>query len=335
MCIRDRYKTEQKEIEGYEFVRVEGETEGELTEDVIEVVYVYKKIPAKVIVRYLEKDDTEDDSDNKVLYPEETINGYVGDSYITDRKEIKNYKSADPEPENKQGKMTKEDIYVTYYYEKIPSGKVIAQYVDINTKEEILYRDEETGEYKTYREETKGYIGDKYQTEQKDIPYYKIVEESIPANKEGEYTAEDIYVTYYYEKLTFNIGVEKNVAKIEINGKEQKVLNGKMNKVEVVARKIDNTEVKITYSIKVSNTGEIEGTAKLLENIPQNFNINEETGKEWTENADGNLEANVELQAGETKELKVVLDWIKGENNFGTQKNTVEIVETENPASYE
>ena len=334
--VGDPYTTEQKEIYGYEYVRVEGEAEGEMTEGIIEVVYVYKKVPAKVIVRYLEKDETpEDDSDNKVLYPEETIEGYVGEEYTTNRREIINYQPAEPEPENKEGEMTEEDIYVTYYYEKIPSGKVIAQYVDIDTNEEILYKDEETGEYKTYREDSQGYIGDPYETEQKDIPYYKIVEELIPANKDGKYTAEDIYVTYYYKKLTFNMAVDKNVTNIMINDDAQEVLFGKLNKVEVVGSRINSTDVKITYSIKVSNTGELDGTATVVENIPENFKINSETGSEWRQNEEGKLEAEVVLKAGETKELKVVLNWIRGDNNFGGQTNTVEIVETENPANYE
>ena len=334
--VGDPYETEEKDIYGYEYVRVEGEPEGEMTEDEIEVVYVYKKLPARVIVRYLEKDETpEDDSDNRVLYPEETIEGLVGDSYTTNRKEIENYQVAEPEPENKEGNMTEEDIYVTYYYEKIPSGKVIAQYVDIDTNEEILYKDEETGEYKTYREESQGYVEEAYTTEEKEIPYYKLIEELMPANKEGKYTEEDIYVTYYYEKLEFNIGIDKNVEEILINGEEQKVLDGKLNKVEVVGSRINSTEVKITYSIIVRNTGELGGTAVIEENIPKNFELNEETGEEWEETEDGSLEAEVELEAGETKELKVVLNWIKGNNRFGIQKNTVRIVETNNPAGYE
>ena len=164
--VRDPYTTEQKDIYGYEFVRVEGEPEGEMTEDIIEVVYVYKKVPAKVIVRYLEKDDTsDDDSDNKVLYPEMVIEGYVKDEYTTIRQVIENYRAAEPEPENKEGAMTPEDIYVTYYYEKIPSGIVTSIYVDIDTGEEILYKDENTGEHKTYKEEVQGYVGEKYETE--------------------------------------------------------------------------------------------------------------------------------------------------------------------------
>ena len=334
--VGDIYETEQKDIYGYEYVRVEGEPEGEMTEAEIEVVYVYRRLPARVIVRYLEKDETpEDDSDNKVLYPEETIEGLVGDSYTTNRKEIENYQVAEPEPENKEGNMTEEDIYVTYYYEKIPSGKVIAQYVDIDTNEEILYKDEETGEYKTYREESQGYVEEEYRTEEKEIPYYKLIEELMPANKEGKYTEEDIYVTYYYEKLEFNIGIDKNTVEILINGEEQKVLDGKLNKVEVVGSRINSTEIKITYSIIVRNTGELGGTAVIEENIPKNFELNEETGEEWKETEDGSLEAEVELEAGETKELKVVLNWKQGNNRFGIQKNTVRIVETNNPAGYE
>ena len=335
--IGDTYTTEQKDIYGYEFVRAEGETEGKMTEEAINVVYVYKKIPAKVIVRYLEKDDTEeDDTDNTVLYPEVTIEGYVGDDYTTIREVIENYQPAEPEPENKEGKMTPEDIYVTYYYEKIPSGKVIALYIDVDTNAEILYKDEDTEEYKSYREETQEYIGDKYVTEQKDIPYYKIVEELLPENREGEYTAENIEVRYYYQKLGFNIEVDNNVEKIMINGTEQKVIDGKINKVEVVGSQISSTDVEITYSIKVSNTGELEGTATLLDTIPENFSINKAgTSSEWTENESGNLETTVTLKPGETKELKVVLNWKNGNNSFCVQHNIVEIVSTENLANYE
>ena len=91
------------------------------------------------------------------------------------------------------------------------------------------------------------------------------------------------------------------------------MLDGKLNKVEVVGSKISSTEVKITYSILVSNTGEIDGTARIEEDIPKNFELNSETGDEWKETEDGTLEAEIELKAGETKELKIVLNWIQGE----------------------
>ena len=333
--VGDSYTTEQKEIEDYEYVRVEGEPQGELTEGVIEVTYIYRKTPAKVIVKHLEKDNTEDNSDNKELYPEEVIEGHVGDSYTTSRKTITNYRAAEPEPSNKEGKMTKEDTYVIYYYEKIPSGTVTAKYVDIETKEEILYKEEETGEYKTYREQMKGYVGENYQTEAKEIPYYNLVENLIPTNKEGKYTQEDIEVTYYYRKQEFNMTIDKIIKQIEKDGKQEEGIDEKLDKIEIVGSKIEKTNLKITYGIKVSNTGEIEGTATVVENIPSNFQVEEGTASEWKQNEEGNLEAEVALKPGETKELTVVLSWMPGDNHFGTKRNTAEIIKTDNPAKYE
>ena len=43
--------------------------------------------------------------------------------------------------------MTREDIYVIYYYERKPSGIVTVKYVDVDTNEEILYKAENGQEY--------------------------------------------------------------------------------------------------------------------------------------------------------------------------------------------
>ena len=112
--------------------------------------------------------------EEKELLPEEIIEGHVGDNYTTERKVIVNYKTAEPEPENKTGKMTEEPIEVKYYYEKVPSGIITVKYVDIETEEEIKYKETKedgTEEEKTYRYEITGYIGDEYETELKEIPY--------------------------------------------------------------------------------------------------------------------------------------------------------------------
>ena len=169
--VADQYQTEQKDIPNYDFVRVEGQTQGELTEGVIEVTYIYKKIPARVIVQYLEKDDTPDDNtDNVVLAEQEIIEGFSGDSYITTRKEIENFQVTIPE--NEIGTMTREDIYVIYYYERKPSGIVTVKYVDVDTNEEILHRVEDTEEYVTYREQLQGLCGLEYSTVQNKKTYH-------------------------------------------------------------------------------------------------------------------------------------------------------------------
>ena len=255
--VDDPYKTEQKEIPNYDFDRVEGQTEGTLTQGVIEVTYIYKKTPAKVIVQYLEKDNTPDDNtDNIVLAKEEVITGFSGDEYSTERKEIENYKPADPEPENATGTMTKEDIYVTYYYERKPSGIVTVKYVDVDTNKEVLYKVEvEDGEeYVPYREQLQGLCGETYETEQKDIPYYNFVEDLRPTNATGIYTEEDIEVIYYYRKQTFNLSIDKQINRITVNGKEHS-LKEDLNQIDVVASQVQETDIVVTYKIVVSNPG--------------------------------------------------------------------------------
>ena len=335
--VADPYRTEQKDIPNYDFVRVEGQTEGELTEGVIEVTYIYKKIPARVIVQHLEKDDTPDDNtDNVVLAEEEIIEGYSGDAYSTARKEIENYKPADPEPENSTGTMTREDIYVTYYYERKPSGIVTVKYVDVDTNEEILRKVElpdGSEEYTSYREQMSGLCGLEYTTEQKDIPYYNFVEDLRPSNAKGIYTEEDIEVIYYYRKQTFNLSVEKLIDRITVNGAEHSLKDG-LDQIDVVASKVQETDIVVTYKIVVSNPSEIAGTATAIESIPDFFRVTDGTSTEWTENGKS-LEAQVTLQPGETKELTVVLRWIKNSNNFGLQVNTVTLQKVENPANYE
>ena len=335
--VADPYKTEQKEIPNYDFVRVEGQTEGEMVEGVIEVTYIYKKIPARVIVQHLEKDDTPDDNtDNVVLAEEEIIEGFSGDAYSTERKEIENYKPADPEPENAEGTMTREDIYVTYYYERKPSGIVTVKYVDVDTNEEILHKVElpdGSEEYTSYREQMSGLCGLEYATEQKDIPYYNFVEDLRPTNATGIYTEEDIEVIYYYRKQTFNLSVEKLIDRITVNGVEHNLKDG-LDQIDVVASKVQETDIVVTYKIVVSNPSEIAGTATAIESIPDFFRVTDGTSAEWTENGKS-LNATVELQPGETKELTVVLRWIKNSNNFGLQVNTVTLQKVENPANYE
>ena len=330
--VQDPYRTEQKEIPNYDFVRVEGQTEGELVEGVIEVTYIYKKIPARVIVQYLEKDDTPDDNtDNVVLAEQEIIEGFSGDAYITTRKEIENFQATIPE--NEIGTMTREDIYVIYYYERKPSGIVTVKYVDIDTNEEILHKVEDTQEYATYREQLQGLCGLEYTTEQKDIPYYNFVEELRPSNATGVYTEDDIEVIYYYRKQTFNLSVEKQIERITVNGEPHSLKDG-LDQIDVVASQVQETDIQVTYKIVVSNPSEIEGSTKVIESIPDFFRVYDGTSTEWTENGKS-LEAQVTLQPGETKELTVVLRWIRNGDNFGLQINTVVLTNVSNPANYE
>ncbi len=315
-------------FEDYEVDWVEGEPEGEYGDEHKDVIYHYKKRRGTVIVKFLEK-ETEN-----VLETEVVLEGEVKTPYDTERKSIPGYRAADPEPENKTGVFLREEQIVIYWYEKV-SGKIVVKYKDVETDEEILHKNEETDEYEPYRDEQTGEVGEDYETEPRDIPFYNLVEELIPSNKDGKFTEEDKEIVYYYRKQIFNFAVEKTITKAIINGEEQKVLDGKLIKVEIVGSEMENTTVEIQYNIKVSNTGEIAGKATLIERLPEYFVATEKTSKDWKEDGNGNLKREVELEVGETKEFPITLVWKRGSENFGNEKNTAEIEEFENEANYE
>ena len=324
--VGEAYETEQKEIENYDFVEVTGEPKGEITEGTTQIIYHYKKVPTDLVVKYLEK------GTNQPLLEEEHQKGFMGDVYETTRKEVENYRAAAPEPENAKGKLARETTYVTYYYEKIPSGKITVKYVDIDTNEEII----EKIENKPYGYEISGYVGEKYQTEEKNIPYYEYIKEKEPTNKEGIYQIEDDTIIYYYRKLPFNFSIDKTIKEITVDGEKLGNKKGKdILKVEVVGSKIEKTEVIVRYRIQVKNTGKIDGTAEILEKIPKGYEVDTKETKNWKKTEDGNLITTVTMKAGEERELEVVLKWKKGNNHLGEMKNTVEITKTTNLAEYE
>ena len=120
----DEYKTEPKDVPGYDLVEEPENKDGTMTADPTEVIYYYKR-PAKVIVNYYDIDTKEK------LADEIEIDGHQNDEYTTEQKDIKYYEIAKV-PENKEGKMivtvTKDEngkdiventTYVNYYYRKL------------------------------------------------------------------------------------------------------------------------------------------------------------------------------------------------------------------------
>ncbi len=173
----------------YEFESVDGQTEGNMTEDVIYITYWYQKIPTNVIVKYVDVDTLEELIDGEEIY------GRVDDEYKTKDKveqinevQINKYVLVKT-TENTEGTMTKDTIEVIYYYKKV-EAQVIVKFVDNDTDEEIADRDY-----------LGGFVGDDYTTEPKEIPGYELVKRKIPANKDGKYTEDIIEVIYYYRKL--------------------------------------------------------------------------------------------------------------------------------------
>lgn len=105
------YTTKAAEVYGYTLVSTPENASGKFADEVIEVIYYYKKDMGKVITKYV-------DEDGKVLLEETTTNGQVGTDYQTSPATITDYELIKTIGEEK-GKYTKEVIIVTYVYQYV------------------------------------------------------------------------------------------------------------------------------------------------------------------------------------------------------------------------
>ena len=326
--IGDEYNIPAREFEGYDLVTEDEEgnnmlptnAKGQMTEEVIEVNYYYEK-QAKVKVEYIDKQ-----TGNKL--DEDEIQGHVGDSYETEEKQFEGYDLVE-KPSNSKGEMEEEEIVVKYYYER--KAEVEVKYLEKGTDYEV-----------SPTETIEGHVGDKYETEEKEIPYYKFVEKT--ENYKGEMEKDKITVIYYYEKQLFNLSVDKWVANVNVNGISQGAQSittkDQLYKVDIHRSKTETADIKITYKIRITNKGEIEGTAgEIVEVIPAGYSYNQEDNSIYWENKNGTLTTDAlkdeMIQPGQYKEIEIVLRWEKGENNFGQKDNLVILSNLSNPAGYE
>ena len=143
----------------------------------------------------------------------------------------------------------------------------------------------------------------------------------------------DVY--YYYEPKPFNIGVEKDISAIIVNGNRRNATNGKLEKVDIYRKSTENTSVQVEYKIKVMNTGEVEGRAIIEDKLPEGMTLANNDGT-WEESTSGeNFSTTIrkvipEIGAGETKEYTVLLNWKTSGNNMGNKVNEVALTETDN-----
>ena len=326
--VGDAYDIPPRTFEGYDLVEVDSEgnnrlptnAKGEMTEEPIEVNYYYIK-QANVKVEYIDKQTGE-------KLDEEEIQGHVGDEYTTEDKEFDGYELVE-KPSNSTGEMTEEEIVVKYYY--VRKAEVEVKYLEKGTEYEIAES-----------EIIEGLVGDNYETTIKDIPYYNYVERT--ENYKGTMEEEKITVIYYYEKQIFNLSVDKWVSSVNINGINHTGKNihnkDELYAVDIHRSKVDTADVKITYKIRVSNTGEIEGTAgQIIEVIPEGYSYYQEDNTIYWEERNGSFVTDTLkdeiIEPGEYKEIEIVLRWNKGEDNFGEKENLVILTQENNPAGYQ
>ena len=228
--------------------------------------------------------------------------------------------------------MTIGQIEVNYYY--IRKAEVEVKYIDKTTGKEIAPE-----------EKIPGHVNDTYKTELKEIQYYKFSEST--SNVEGKMKADvlklddgtervnnKIEVKYYYVPLTFNLKVENVISKILVNNEAKTISNDSLSKIEIHRTKLASTKVKVECTIRVSNTGELDGSTVLIGRIPEGFIINEEDNKDWTIK-DGIPQIEIDkIEAGKEKKYKLVLEWKQGEVNLGTKDIIANIINVKNDANF-
>jgi len=141
------------------------------------------------------------------------------------------------------------------------------------------------------------------------------------------------------ENPKFDLKLEKTISSITVKtAKEEKTYkydNKKLAKVEFHAKEIDKSEVAITYKIKVTNEGQIDGYAtKIVDYLPEELKFNQDLNKNWYLGEDGNLYTNIlenqKILPGETKEVELVLDKKMSGEETGLINNKAEIVDSYN-----
>ncbi len=108
-------------------------------------------------------------------------------------------------------------------------------------------------------------------------------------------------------------------------------------KVELVESKLSRTVLKFKYKIRVTNEGEIAGSAtEISDYIPKGLRFVAADNPKWKE-VDGKVVTDqlkdVILQPGESAEVEIILTWINSKDNFGQMVNTAEISDDWNPSN--
>ena len=345
----DEYTTEQKTFENYDLIEVpenstgtmvvETDEEGNITNNRTVVTYYYSKKSAGVEEHHIDI-RTGEELEEPTLHE-----GHVGDEYDIKAKEFLSYVVATTDkdgnnvlPENAAGTMTEEKIVVNYYYNQ--PAKVVVHYVEKATGKEIEEINPETGELQNSQVVIEGFNQDEYETTAKEFEYYTLIESpeepngtmkvEIVKDEEGnDIVNNTIELYYYYEAKPFNIGVDKEITGIAVNGERREPTNGKLEKVEIYRKSTESTSVQVEYKIKVSNTGEVSGNATIEENIPEGMSLANNDGT-WEEQEGKLIKVIPELGAGETKEYTVLLNWEQTGENMGEKANEVKLVETGN-----
>ena len=246
--IDDSYETTQKLDEinekynnKYEYVKIEGNATGLMTEDTIYVTYYYQKKKTDVVVRHV--------TDTGIVLQEDTpIIGKIDDEYTTHQENFEKYEIKTI-PDNANGTMTQDRIIVTYVYTQV-FGKVTLTKVE---KEDS----------------TKAVIGAKYkiESEDKEVSQEKETDENGKITFEnllvGKYTITEVEAPRQYsiDTKSYNVEITKTNRNIEVNTTDSvKVAKIVINHVDINSNEklLDEEERTGRIDVKYTTTQKLD-----------------------------------------------------------------------------
>ena len=175
----EAYSVSQEDIEGYRYVRTEGNASGTFPEGNTDVTFVYKKIvKGTVTAKFV------DINGNKIK-DDKIYEGEKDEPYNIDKEAIYGYEYVKTEG-NASGVFPDGNIDVTFVYKVSMPCTVTARYVDEDGNklcENIVYKGFENDNYKTSKLEIKGY------------EFLK-----VEGNETGKFIHTPQIVTYVYKK---------------------------------------------------------------------------------------------------------------------------------------
>lgn len=142
----------------------------------------------------------------------------------------------------------------------------------------------------------------------------------------------------------FDLRLDKSISKVIIQNNAgttvQQYNKEKLVKVEIDARRINNSMVIIEYNIDITNEGQVPGYAtEIVDYKPNDITFNSEMNKNWYQSTDGYIYtkelANQLINPGETKTVTLTLIKNMNQNNTGTIQNISEIHSDSNDYSLE
>ena len=183
----------EKNDNKYNFVKVDGQTQGKMQPDTLYITYWYQKKATNIKVRHIDIDTNEE------IYDEKTIYGNIDQQYTTnDELEAINnkygnvYEYVKVEGE-KDGLMTSDPKTITYYYQK-KNGEIEVNYLEYNTNKVLAQQVTSTGKIDT-----------NYTTKDKleeinnnSNVKYELVK--IEGDIAGTYKLDKQVINYYYDK---------------------------------------------------------------------------------------------------------------------------------------